>query len=102
MTDNHAEMLKMPGVKFSLDQLVATPGAVQAIDESGQSPDFFLEKHLSGDWGEVDSEDSQLNDQALMDGSRILSAYSTLKGKKLWVITEADRSVTTILLPDEY
>jgi hypothetical protein len=61
-----------------------------------------LAKHHSGDWGEVDAEDRRLNDQALMDGSRLLSAYTTLKGRKLWVITEADRSVTTILRPEEY
>lgn len=88
--------------KFSLGQLAATPGALAAMQESGQAPDFFLERHRAGDWGEVGAEDWQLNDQALIDGDRLLSAYRTLRGVKLWVITEADRSVTTILLPDEY
>jgi hypothetical protein len=88
--------------KFSLGQLVATPGALEALDESGQTPDYFLQRHVTGDWGVVGVEDWQLNDEALKDGSRLLSAYRTLKGKKLWVISEADRSVTTILLPDEY
>jgi hypothetical protein len=88
--------------KFSLGQLAATPGAIEAMEESAQAPDFFLQRHVRGDWGEVNGEDWQLNDQALRDGSRILSAYRTLKGEKLWIITEADRSVTTILLPEEY
>ena len=59
-------------------------------------------RHMAGDWGEVDAEDKAANDLALMDGSRLLSAYTTTKGQKLWIITEADRSVTTILLPSDY
>ena len=103
--------VSMPGMtvkaKFSLGQTLATPGALQALEESGQSPDFFLEKHVSGDWGMVNDEDKRLNDQALVDGSRILSAYKTLKGERLWVITEATddegrRVSTTILKPQEY
>jgi hypothetical protein len=88
--------------KFSLGQLVTTPGALEAMEESGQTPDFFLHRHVTADWGVVNREDWRLNDEALKDGSRLLSAYRTLKGTKIWVITEADRSVTTILLPDEY
>ena len=65
--------------KFNLGRIVATPGALEAMQESGQTPDFFLDRHVSCDWGEVDSEDWQLNDQALVDGSRLLSAYRTLK-----------------------
>jgi hypothetical protein len=92
---------------FSLGQLVATPAALEALQESGQTPDFFLQRHLSGDWGEVDSEDWQLNDQALIDGSRLVSAYRTLKGTRIWIITEATddrghRAATTILLPEDY
>jgi hypothetical protein len=94
------ELQQVP--KFRLGRLVATPGAIEALEESGQTFGFFMERHLFGDWGEVDEQDWQLNDQALKGVSRILSAYCTLKGKKLWVITEADRSATTILLPDEY
>ena len=85
--------------KFSLGQILATPGALAALQESGQTPQFFLARHVRGDWGEVCAEDKLLNDQALVDGSRLLSAYTTLKGTKLWIITEADRSATTILLP---
>jgi hypothetical protein len=92
----------MPATKLPLGQVVATPGAVEALRESGQTPSFFLSRHLAGDWGEVDAEDWALNDQAVKEGSRVLASYRTLMGKKLWVITEADRSVTTILTPDEY
>jgi hypothetical protein len=88
--------------KFPIGQIVATPGALEAMEEAGQTPDFFLGQHVSGNWGIVNEEDGALNDQALKDGDRILSAYRTLKGKKLWVITESDRSVTTLLLPEDY
>jgi hypothetical protein len=93
--------------KFQLGQTLATPGALRALEEAGQSPAFFLEKHLSGDWGEVNDEDKRLNDEALVDGSRLLSAYTTLKKTKIWIITEAAddqgrRAASTILLPSEY
>jgi hypothetical protein len=89
-------------VNFKLGQIVATPGAIEAMEESGQNASFFIGKHASGDWGIVSDGDKALNDEALKDDSRLLSAYNTLKGAKLWVITEADRSVTTVLLPEEY
>lgn len=97
----------MPNAKFPLGQLSATPGALQAIAKSGQTIDFFLHRHRSGDWGDVCPGDLKLNDAALNNGGRILSAYRTLKGTKLWVITEAadddgHRAATTILLPEEY
>jgi hypothetical protein len=93
--------------KFQLGQLLATPGALRVLEEAGQSPAFFLDRHLVGDWGEVDAEDKRANDQALVDGSRLLSAYRTLKGERLWIITEATddegrRAATTILRPSEY
>jgi hypothetical protein len=92
----------MPHPKFSLGQTVATPGALRALEEAGQSPAFFLDRHIQGDWGQVCDEDRRANDEALVDGSRLLSAYRTLKGKRLWIITEADRSSTCCLLPEEY
>ena len=92
----------MSAAKFPLGQIVATPAAIEAMAESGQTPQFFLDRHVSGDWGQVDAEDWQSNDEALKDGTRLLSAYTTLKGRKLWVITEWDRSSTTILLPEDY
>lgn len=93
--------------KFALGQILSTPGALEALQDSGQTPQFFLAKHVQGDWGEVCDEDKQLNDQSLIDGSRLLSAYRTLKNVRLWIITEAsdeqgNRSATTILLPEEY
>jgi hypothetical protein len=99
--------MKMLTPKFPLGQVVATPGAIEAMEEAGQTPDFFLDQHVAGNWGIVNEEDGALNDQALIDGSRILSAYRTLKGVKLWVITEAtddngQRGATTFLLPEEY
>jgi hypothetical protein len=97
----------MTAVKFPLGQIAATPGALEAMAASGQTSDVFLDRHAACDWGEVCGEDSALNDQALVDGSRLLSAYRTLKGEKLWIITEAaddagHRAATTILLPSEY
>lgn len=94
--------------KFSPGRIADTSGALEAIKSSGQSPEVFIAAHLEGYWGgELCEEDRLLNDEALIDGSRLLSAYSTLRGVKLWVITEAaddeDRgSSATILLPEEY
>ena len=93
--------------RFSLGTVLATSGALEALEASGQSPAFFLDRHARGDWGEVEHGDWQLNDHALQDGSRILSAYKTLKDEKIWIITEATdddgkRAATTLLLPDEY
>ncbi len=93
--------------KFNLGQLLATPGALRALEESGQTPQFFLARHVRGDWGEVCDEDKMANDQSLVDGSRLLSAYRTLKNERLWIITEAAddegrRAATTILKPSEY
>ena len=94
-------------VEFSLGQVLATPGALEAIEQSGQVPAEFLDRHAQGNWGEVGDEDAQANNQALIDGSRLLSVYRTAKGIKLWIITEAaddsnQRAATTILLPEEY
>lgn len=93
--------------KFSLGQVLATPGAVEALEKSSQTPAEFLMRHVAGDWGEVCADDKALNDESLIDGSRIMSAYRTSKGEKIWIITEATdehahRCCTTILLPSEY
>ena len=87
---------------FPLGQVVATPGALEALEQSGQSPAMFLNRHVVGDWGNVDDEDKQANDQALIEGTRLLSAYRLSDGTKIWIITEADRSSTCLLLPSEY
>ena len=87
-------------VLFPLGQVVATANA--SLRLSTEEVLTALARHASGDWGDLCPEDRRLNDQALREGTRLLSAYRTVKGVKLWVITEADRSVTTILTPDEY
>jgi hypothetical protein len=87
---------------FDLGQLVATPGALAALEKSGQNPMDFLSRHVTGDWGELDEEDRKENELSLKRGFRLLSSYRTNAGERLWVITEADLSHTTILLPDEY
>jgi hypothetical protein len=88
--------------KFRTGQVVATPGALEALEEAGQTVNDFLDRHLQGNWGELSDEDWRANDQALQDNSRLLSAYTTATGEKIWVITEWDRSYTTLLLPEEY
>ena len=88
--------------KFELGHLVATPGALRALAESGQSAQEFLDRHVSGDWGELDEEDRRENELSLREGFRILSAYRLRDQTRIWIITEADRSSTCILLPEEY
>ena len=88
--------------RFALGQVVATPGALEALAEAGQLPQEFLHRHIVGDWGEIDEHDRQANERAVHGGDRIFSSYLTKKGTKVWVITEYDRSVTTLLLPSEY
>jgi hypothetical protein len=75
--------------KFTLGQILATPGALEALQKAGQSAADFLNRHAHGDWGKLDDEDRQANDHALLDGSRILSAHHTSLGEKIWIITEA-------------
>ena len=90
---------------FPLGQVVATPGALAALEQHRHSPLSFLIRHVTGDWGNLDAEDCQANDSALVHGTRIVSSYRLGElgdGHKLWLITEADRSVTTLLLPEEY
>ena len=86
--------------KFPLGLVVATTGAYDTLTPLDIKRGLFL--HSQGDWGDVCEEDKALNDQALVEGTRLLSAYHAEDGTKFWVITEADRSATTVLLPDEY
>jgi len=88
--------------RFSLGRIVATPGALRAFDEAGQTPHEFIGRHVVGDWGELDEADIAENEFSVKEGFRILSAYKLATGVKVWVITEADRSATTFLLPEEY
>jgi hypothetical protein len=86
---------------FSLGRTVQTPSAREELSELNYSPLDLLRRHMSGDWSEMATEDQQSNRDAITKGSRIFSAY-IIQGTKFWVITEADRSSTTILLPSEY
>jgi len=93
-----------------LGQVVATRGVIDLASENPEFGKFMqkcLNRHAKGDWGDVDAEDKETNDQALKEGSRLLSAYNDDRFPKngiatIWIITEADRSATTILFPDEY
>jgi hypothetical protein len=87
---------------FPLGQIVATPGALAALERAKQPPICFLARHAIGDWGELEPTDIAENQYSLIHGFRLLSSYLTNAGEKLWIITEADRSATTLLLPEEY
>ena len=87
---------------FKMGTIVATPGALLALHSSGQRAACVLHRHSEGDWGELDAFDKRANETALRDGERILSKYTTPQGIAVYVITEADRSHTTILRTDEY
>ncbi len=91
-----------PTQLFPLGETVMTIGAKETLAESNQLPNEFLAKHQNGDWGDVCENDWRENDLSVKEGFGILSAYKTIKGDKIWIITEADRSSTTILLPNEY
>src|SRR5260370_42170343 len=88
--------------RFPLGRVLATPGALQALENAGQEPQEFLDRHVNGDWGEVDCHDAAENEFSLERGFRLLSSYTTTAGDKVVVITEADRSATTLILPHEY
>jgi hypothetical protein len=85
-----------------LGQTLATPGALAALGQAEQTPDEFFARHQSGDWGDLDEEDIAENELSLEKGFRLLSAYQLSTGTRIWVITEGDRSATTILLLEEY
>ena len=87
---------------FPTGRVLSTPRALGALGRAGQSAAEFLERHPNGDWGEITAIDVDENNFSLKNGYRILSAYNTKTGERIWIITEADRSMTTILLPEEY
>ncbi|WP_417384188.1 hypothetical protein [Gimesia sp.] len=97
----------MKSAKFSLGQVVATAGALEAIENASQTPTEFLVQHAAGHWGELCVEDQEANNEALKTGARLLSVYHLADDTKIWIITEAadengQREATTILLPSEY
>jgi hypothetical protein len=95
-------MIDTPRPLFELGKTVATPGAMEAMQEAGVNPGELLTRHVTGDYGDVCEEDGGLNDEAIKEGTRILSVYKVTDELTIWVITEADRSSTCLLLPDEY
>jgi hypothetical protein len=100
-------MVDIARPKFDIGRVVATPSALRLMSAAGHSPLQFVNRHVSGDWGAISPADRALNDEALLDGSRILSAYALPGGQRIWVISDAAddrgrRESTTILLPEEY
>ena len=96
-----------PSTKFPLGKIVATPAAIEALQNAGTNPRELLVRHSKGDWGDLNQEDRDANDASLIDGSRILSAFRLATGEKVWLITEAvddngNRAATTFLMPEEY
>jgi hypothetical protein len=84
-----------------LGRVVATPGALKLLSEMGEDPFGYIARHATGDWGDLCAFDRRQNEIALSDGYRVFSSYKVPAGR-VWIITEADRSITTILLPEEY
>ena len=101
-TQSTNEQPSSPEPLFSLGQVVATPGALEILKIAKQDPLSLLSRHVTGDWGDLGEEDQQENELSVKLGFRILSAYTINTGARVWIITEADRSSTTILLPSEY
>jgi hypothetical protein len=87
--------------KFETGAVVATPAAIDMLERENLDPIQFLSRHMTGDWGDIDEHDKAVNAEALQDDGRLFSSYDT-PGGKLWIITEADRSATTLLTPADY
>jgi hypothetical protein len=106
MPDTPPTVIRLPEdvrPSFSLGAVVATPGAISTMEQFGIDPASLLARHVAGDWGDLDDEDRAANDEALLYGSRLFSAYGDANSEsRIWLITEWDRSVTTFLLPSEY
>ncbi|MCW3481630.1 hypothetical protein OL229_19000 [Neisseriaceae bacterium JH1-16] len=100
MTDHSLPAL--PRSRLPLGRLLATPAALSALQTANVSIFTLVNRHARGDWGDVCDEDRQHNDLAAVAGERVLSSYSLPNGQKVWIITEWDRSVTTVLLPEDY
>ncbi|MCL1618259.1 hypothetical protein [Ralstonia pseudosolanacearum] len=88
--------------RLRLGRLVTTPGAYEALAAANVSIVDLLNRHARGDWGELPEEDRQQNELAVTTGQRVLSSYRLGNGQKIWIISEADRASTTVLLPDDY
>jgi hypothetical protein len=99
--DTHTTPM-LTAVRFPLGRLLITPAAAEVIEDAGQLPQEFINRHARLERGELGEEDYKENLFSVGKRLRIFSAFKTAQGVKLWVITEADRSATTILLPSEY
>lgn len=88
--------------RFSLGRVVGTPGALDLLERLGGTPVSFLTRHAQGDWGDVSPESAKANDAAVEGGDRIMSVYRLGGGAEIWIVTEANRSTTTIMLPEDY
>jgi hypothetical protein len=95
-------MFTRPTARFDLGRLAVTPAALDALASTGTHPLTLLRRHATGDWGDLCPEDQEANRLALALGGRVLSAYTLADDIRIWVITEADRSATTLLLPEDY
>lgn len=96
-------MNSLPAIPlFPAGQFVATPGALSLLEQANKSPLEFVSRHLRGDWDDLGQDDKAENELSLKHGFRLMSSYQVTETEKLWIITEADRSVTTLLLPSEY
>ncbi|KVN14108.1 hypothetical protein WT09_16820 [Burkholderia stagnalis] len=93
--------MQTPSPRFRLGRIVATRGVLKHLERHGIQADPYLRRHVCGDWGDVPPEDALANERAVEHGARILSSYE-VAGRPVWLITEADRSVTTLLFPSEY
>ncbi len=87
---------------FLAGQIVATPGALELLEASNKTAFEFLSRHIRGDWGDLCEDDKVENELSLKQGFRLMSSYTVSEKERLWIITEADRSTTTLLLPSEY
>jgi hypothetical protein len=92
----------LPSPRLSLGRLVATPGALRVLQAASASVFSLVNRHARRDWGDICESDRLQNDLAVSNGARVLSSYTLPGRERIWIITEADRSVTTVLLPDEY
>jgi hypothetical protein len=92
----------VPIIRFTVGWLILTPGALVALLEAEEDPRTLVNRHLSGDWGDCGPDEWAANEYALPQGERLFSVYRTRRGRTLWVLTEASRYSTTILLPQEY
>jgi hypothetical protein len=98
----------MADIRFDLGPVVATPDALEALQRNGVEPIQLLLRHVTGDWGNLDAEDTKANEEALKTGARLLSSYELPDGEKVWIITDCEvdsahhRHATTILLPSNY